>query len=571
MATELLDFWIIIVFSLLGVLLATRLGLPSVLGVLLFGSLIGPNALGLVKGTETISLLAELGAILLLFFIGIEFNLDKIAKYGLRATLVFILKFGVVFLITYITALLMDFTIFDALVLGVILSFSSTAIFARLISDAILHDQEESRLMGAVLILEDVVAIFMLTLLSQMRSSAALSLTSIVLSTMVSLLVLSFSYVVLRWLVQHLSLWLEEKNIEAQLFSALSLCALLASLAAAFGLSPSIGAFLAGSVFSSIPVFRRIEHALYQLILLFSAFFFFSIGMLVNPVFLLASFGILLVFGSINLLAKFLSVSLSTYLLGFESRSAVFSALLMLTVSEFALLIAVQTTPFSSFDFVSFSAALMFLSTLGTALLYPREASINAWLSARAPAGAKTPLKNLSLYMGDLIRRFEPGGSFYEAFIAHSSQLLFYIALFILINSAVFVAKEYFLPFLAFLHYPVGPLDTLKIAALVLSLYPLYRILQILHILLGEFTEAFHGVDKNHLNLQHRMVADALFFFLFFGLSFGIPLVLSMLSLPRFLYPLSILPLFVSFAFVWDLAHQATTLLKLLGGKVKRR
>ena len=559
MATELLDFWVVIFFSLLGVILTTRLKLPSVVGVLFFGVLVGPHALGLVGDTEIIPLLSELGAILLLFFIGIEFNVDKILKFGLRAALVFLLKFGTVFLLTYIAALLLNLQILDALLIAVLLSFSSTAIFARLVSDSVIQNREETLFVSAVLIIEDIFAIFILTALSHLRLSEAVSLESVFLSTLVSLLILSFSYLVLRWAVVRLSIWLEEKNMEAQLFSALSLCALLSSIAVFFGLSPAIGAFLAGSVFSSTPVFRKVEHALQQLILLFSAFFFFSIGMQVNPVFLLAAFGIILFFTLLNLFLKFFSVSLSSYLLGYESRSAVFSGLLLLTISEFALLIAIQANGLTSFDLVSFSAALLFFSGLGAALLFPLEASINAKLSAVFPLSTKSRLKNLSLYMDQFVSRFEPGGAFYQAFIGHARQLFSYGAFVVLVVASFSIMQPYLLPLLS---YSLGPIRGTDLLMIAIILYPSYRLLQIIHVLLGEFAEAFHRVDRSRTNGKNRMLADFFFFFFFFSLSFLLPLVLSLLSLPHFLQTISLVPLFISFAFVWDLAHLATLRLR---------
>lgn len=570
MASELVDFWIIIVFSLLGVLLTTRLRLPSAIGVLAIGALIGPYGLSLVGSTSTVKLLSDLGAILLLFFIGIEFNLDKIAKYGFRAVLVFILKFGVVFLFTYLVALLLDFPILDALVLGVVLSFSSTAIFARLISDSIVQDREETRLMSAVLILEDIFAIFLLTIVAQNQSNFT-EINSLIVSTLVSLFLLVVSYILLRWLVQRLSDWLEDKNVEAHLFSALSVCALLTSVAVAFGLAPTVGAFLAGSVFAAVPAFRKVEEALRQLILLFSTFFFFSIGMQVNPVLVYASLGILLLFTLANVVFKFLSVGLSTYLLGFESRQAISAGLLMLTTSEFGLLIASQTARITHFDLLSFSAALMFITSLVSVMFYPREASINAHMSSWVSnSGIGPPLKNLSIYMDYLVRRFEPGGAVYETISTHARHLLFHGAIFLMINAALVVAKQY--PWTApLMAYRLGPFDGLDGIAFILSIYPLYQTLRVIQLLLGEFVQSFHGVAREKVTLQQRMVASAFFFFLFFGLSLVIPLALSLLNLPRMLQPLALIPLLFSFAFIWDLAHLSRPLIRSLRSREKRR
>jgi CPA2 family monovalent cation:H+ antiporter-2 len=355
MDPNLLDIGVVLLFSFLGVLISTRLRLPSVIGVLFFGMLIGPHALGLIQENELISLFFEMGAILLLFFIGIEFNIEKISRFWLRASFVTAVKFAIVFLFTYLLSAFFGLPLLEAVLMGIILSFSSTAIFARIISGTPQQGREEAQLMSAVLVIEDIFAVFILTLIPQVGMQESISLGTLALPLLTSLAILFLFYVGLKRAVLLISEWMDEGNSEPQLFLALSLCSALAFLAASFGLSPSIGAFFAGSAVSGIAVFKRIEGTLQQLFILFSAFFFFAIGMQVDPSFIAGSLALICIFGLVNLALKFFSVSISTYLAGFGSREAFFSALIMLTVSEFALLISAEAASVSSFDFVSFS------------------------------------------------------------------------------------------------------------------------------------------------------------------------------------------------------------------------
>ncbi len=579
LTADLLDFWIIIFFSFLGVALSAKLKLPSVIGLLFFGALIGPNFLGIVTETDFISIISEIGVILLLFYIGIHFNLDKISRFGLRATFVVLVKFAILFLLTYLAALFLGFSMLDAIIMGVILSFSSTAIFARIVAGSKHEERSESNFMSAVLILEDITAVFALTLLSQMHGDVTLSVGQVMVSVLFSLLILFCSYLILRWLVIRLSKWLDEKNLEAQLFSALSLCALLALVAMAFELSPSIGAFLAGSTVAAIPIFKKIESTLKQMTLLFAAFFFFSMGMLVNPEFILGAIGIVVFFALFNMLLKFFSISFSTYMTGFSGSASLFAGLLMITSSEFGLIIASQTVGITSFDFVSLSTALIVISGIIASLLIPREKGIGLVLGSKFRLDSKrNPFRHLSVYMSHVIHHFEPGGPFYETFRKHAKTLLLNLLVLFLIDSLLVIIRSQFALYFGLAPYMVGPLDIFEIFAILISLYPIYNILKVITALAGKFAHAFHFGPAAHANIRSKMIENFFFFAIFLLIALPIPFAVSMLNLPGIFQEAFLIPLFIAFLFLWDLARLATQLLaphedkyyKIKGYKGKR-
>ncbi|MDD5022782.1 MAG: cation:proton antiporter [Candidatus ainarchaeum sp.] len=572
MAADLLSFWIIIFFCLLGVIFSSKFRLPSAIGVLLFGMIIGPHGLSLVHETELISLFSEIGAIMLLLFIGIEFSLEKIMKHTLRASVIFIFKLGFMFLFTYILAALFHFSILDALILGVILSLSSTAIFAKLISHDTSKGFEEAKLMSAVLIIEDIFAIFIIAFLSQIDlSNNLLSLDLILFPILISLLVLLFSYIVLKAFVERISI-LAKGSAEVQLFLVLSICALLSSLAAYLGLSYSVGAFLAGSILSASKVFKTSESPINNLILLFSAFFFFSIGMLVDPIFIYSSLLLILVFTFMLIIFKFLSVSIPVYLSGFDGRSAVFSSLLMLTTSEFALLIAFQINILSEFDFISFVAALLFFSSIISSLLFSREATVSASLNSLTTFnGFFVHIKTFSLYMRSVVRRFEPGGAFYTAFTSNLEKLLSNIGFLVLIYLISFFIKLNMGEDMNFLSIKIYSIEIIDILTIILFLIPISNILKILNVLVKEFAESFHFVTRKKSNLLTRTFADLAFFFIFFVVAFLTPIAISILSLPVSFQMLFIIPLVLSFIFIMDMARSASEFLKSNRRKIKKK
>ncbi|MFP3949901.1 MAG: cation:proton antiporter [Candidatus Micrarchaeia archaeon] len=562
LTADLLDFWVIIFFSFLGVALSAKLRLPSVIGLLFFGAIIGPNFLGIITETDFISLISEIGVILLLFYIGIHFNLDRISRFGLRATFVLLVKFAILFLITYLAGIFLGFQPLDAMILGVILAFSSTAIFARLVTDSGREKRVESNLMSAVLILEDVVAVFALTLLSQMQGDITLSVGQVLVSVLFSLLILFCSYLIIRWLVIRLSKWMDEKNLEAQLFSALSMCALLALVAMSFHLSPSIGAFLAGSTVAAIPSFRKIETTLKQMTLLFAAFFFFSMGMLVNMEFILGAVWTVFFLAALNMALKFFSISFSTYMTGFSGKASISAGILMLTSSEFGLIIASQTVGTTSFDFVSLSTALIVISGLAASVLMPREKGIGVLLGTKFGLDRKkNPFRHLSAYMSHVLHHFEPKGPFYKAFRSHARSLVINLVVLFLIDSLMVVIRSHVALYFGLTGYMVGPFDIFEILAFLFSVYPLYNIFRIISTLAGKFAHAFHFGPAAHANIRSKMIEDFFFFSLFMVVALSIPFAVGLLGLPAIIQEAFLLPLAAAFLFLWDLARQATRLL----------
>jgi Kef-type K+ transport system membrane component KefB len=569
MATELLEVGLIVLFSFVGVLLSTRFKLPSIIGLLFFGALIGPHALGMVEDTNLISFLFDLGAILLLFFIGIEFNMERISHFGLRAAFIMFFKFGIISLFTYLIALLFGLGVIEALIIAVMLSFSSTAIFARLVAGTPQQAREETQMMSAVLILEDIFAVFLLTLIPQIGGAKEISLGGLILPILISLAILFLFYIGLKRAIVRLSAWIDEKNTEAQLFLALALCTTLAFLASSFGLSPSIGAFFAGSAVSSIPIFKKVENTLQQLFILFSAFFFFAIGMQIDPAFIFAGIGIIAFFTFFNLILKFFSVSFGAFLAGFDSRGAFFSALIMLTVSEFALLISHEAAAISTFDFVSFASALLLISSLISAFLYPNEAALNSrFNSIMGHKNVSGRLKTLSMYLGQVFRQFEVGGEFYETFVENFRSLIANLGFLFIVNAFIFFFRQQLGP--AFIPYFVGPFDSFEVVAVILSLYPAIRILMISSTLIGKFSDAFYIEGAENLRTRDKMAQDALFAVFFFLIALSIPFVVPLLALPSFLQAIFIIPLALSFIFIWDLALLSAEMVKPFGPNAQK-
>src|SRR3989338_10701722 len=108
--SELITLGILFLFAVIGGVIAERFRQPAVIGLLLIGAIIGPNALNFVQDQNMIEMMTEFGAILLLFVIGLEFVIPKLIKIGFKALLIGFLKIGIIFFMTYEFSLLLNFS-----------------------------------------------------------------------------------------------------------------------------------------------------------------------------------------------------------------------------------------------------------------------------------------------------------------------------------------------------------------------------------------------------------------------------------------------------------------------------
>ncbi|MBI4360415.1 cation:proton antiporter [Candidatus Micrarchaeota archaeon] len=380
MAAELgvsfVDVGWLVFFAALASILAARFGVPPVLALLGAGVLIGPHALGLITENQVVSFFAEIGAVLLLFTIGAEFSLSKLRQYGAKAFSIGLIKLAVVFWLSYQTARLLSLDGLTSLYVAAILAITSTALTIKILEGHQLASREEVPYLVASLVVEDIFAIFALVFFSTSDQAGATAL-GLATSILVALAVLSVAYFVVLRLLGKLMEWLDQYSVqETTLFLGLTLAIGFSFLAQSVGLTASIGAFLAGSVVASLPKGKALEHALAPFALVFSAIFFVSIGLNVNLQSVLDHGVLVIIFGGLGALYRFLGTGMSMYLNGFSSKSAAFSGLAMMAAGEFSLVIASQGAKVvSGFDLVSVTSAVVFLSTLLVSVSVPHHAA----------------------------------------------------------------------------------------------------------------------------------------------------------------------------------------------------
>ena len=405
MATELVSLGILFLCAIVGGIIATRFKQPAVFGLLLVGAIVGPHSLKLVENVDMITAMSEIGAILMLFTIGMEFDVSKLLKLGARSILIGLLKFAIVLFFGYQATLLMGFSVKVALFVGVILSFSSTVVIVKVLEQKELFSRKEVPLLIAVLIIEDILAVFALTFFSGVKDSSA-GVLPIFEKIIFSVAILIFAYIIMMKVLKYIINIIRKNSSDESLltFLSLGLGALFSWFASYLGLTPSAGAFLAGSLIASLPNAKEYGRAIRPWALIFTSIFFISMGTLVDFTTVqsyLPLIGVLLV---TVIISRFIAVGFVTMLLAnFRDDQPLFSSIAMISVGEFSLLVAKEGQKFGlGIDLVTITAAIIFATAIIMSIGINYSEKIHSSLNSRTSSGAKIRLDKLSGYM----RRF---------------------------------------------------------------------------------------------------------------------------------------------------------------------
>ncbi|MCX6773302.1 MAG: cation:proton antiporter [Candidatus Micrarchaeota archaeon] len=410
----LLEFAFFIVFALLGTVVSLKLRQPYVVGLLIFGALAGPHILGLVSDTSLISTFSELGAILLLFAIGIEFSVSKILKSGFRAVAITLAKMLALFFFGYELAIHFNLDLTTSLFAGAIISITSTAILYKIVSQKGMAKHPLLPLLFSMLIVEDIVAVAALTFFSSIGSTSA-TYEDKFYSVLIALGLLGAFYLfVRRHVSKALARLMQSFTEEVAIFLAFSVCLVMSLVAAFFGLTPAIGAFLAGSIVSSLPNARKIESTMKPLLLMFAALFFLSLGMRIDPSAVIANLPFAASLTAVFVFVCFIAVFTLLYITGATPQSAVFGASAMVVMGEFSLLIASEATGEYSGMLLAVGSFGVVISAIVSSFLLDKQERTLLSLRSVTPSWFKSSAYHLSLYFGGLVRDFSPKGNFWK-------------------------------------------------------------------------------------------------------------------------------------------------------------
>ncbi|MGX8712774.1 MAG: cation:proton antiporter domain-containing protein [bacterium] len=374
---------------------------PLVLGYILAGFFIGPYFpwFPAITDATNIHVWSDIGIVFLMFGLGLEFSIKKLKKVGATGAITALTELAIMFLIGSSVGKLLGFGSMECTFLGCMLSISSTSIIIKSFDDLRLKQQKFTSTVTAVLVVEDLIAVLLLVVLSTVSVSKSFDGGALV-GQMVKLAFFLVAWFVfgiyliptfLRWMRKYMS-------EETLLILAVGLCFGMVVLAAKAGFSTALGAFVMGAILSETIEADVIHRLVTPLKNLFSAVFFVSVGMLVNPQTLVKHLVPVLVIALTIILFKSMSATLGILLSGRPLKTAVQSGFCFCQIGEFSFIIAGLGLSFKVIneDLYPIIVSVSILTTFVTPYMIKGALPFYGWIDKRLPAKLKTHLDQYS-------------------------------------------------------------------------------------------------------------------------------------------------------------------------------
>lgn len=337
------DLAVIMLVAGMVTLVFHQLKQPVVLGYLLAGVLIGPHTppFALIHDQDTIHTLAELGVVFLLFSLGLEFSIKKLAQVGMAALVAGITEIAVMTWLGYQIGDAFGWKTMDSLFLGAMLAISSTTIIIKALEGLGLKNEKFAQLIFGVLIIEDILAIAILVLLAGVATSGHVS-TAAVFATLGELtLFITVSLVVGILTIPRLLNYVDSfRSKEMLLISVLGLLFGFCLLVVKLEYSMALGAFLIGAIIAESRQVAKIEHLIEPIRDMFSAIFFVAIGLLFNPHVLVDYAWPIVIITLAVVFGKVISCGMGAFVAGQDARTSLKVGMGLAQIGEFSFIIA---------------------------------------------------------------------------------------------------------------------------------------------------------------------------------------------------------------------------------------
>lgn len=374
-----LGFFLILLAAVVGGVLARLLKFPALVGYIVGGLLFG---LVFHKSLGQVSDLTEIGVILLLFTIGIELSFERLSKFFKVASIGATIQIVLVTALSWVLLHFFGFNSLTAFVLSLGFSLSSTAVVLKILSDRGELETVHGQVMASWLLVQDLAVIPMMVILPVLGGAGAGGNVwgSIGLAVSKALVVIVAAVFLGKLIVPAVVHKVAEINSrELLVLTAVAIALGTAAATSFFGISPALGAFLAGVVISESQENHAVLSEIRPLRDLFVALFFVSLGLLIDPSVLLSNLPFILFLTLIILVLKFVVVSFVSITFGYRGKTSVANALGLSQVGEFAFIIftlAVDLSLISS-ESASLGIAVTLLSLVISPFLF--KAIVPVW------------------------------------------------------------------------------------------------------------------------------------------------------------------------------------------------
>lgn len=384
------DLAVVMIVAAMATILFRQLKQPVVLGYILAGLIIGPHTppFELISDGDNINTLAELGVIFLMFSLGMEFSLRKLKEVGGTAIVAALFEITFMIWVGYQLGMLFGWKQMDCIFLGAIISISSTTIIIKALESLGKTKEKFAQMVFGILIIEDILAILIIALLSGFATTGEIVLKdigSIILNLMVFMGVLLISGLIL--VPRLLNYVAKFKSNEMLLVTVVGLCFGVSLVTVMLGYSVALGAFLIGAIVAEARQISKIENLMNPVRDLFSAVFFVSIGLLINPVVILEYIVPVMIITVTVILGQIVSCSFGCFIAGNDTKTSVKVGMGLGQIGEFSFIIA----------------ALGLTLNVTSDFIYPIAVAVSAFTTLTTPYQIRS-----SDRVSDLIEKIAP-------------------------------------------------------------------------------------------------------------------------------------------------------------------
>jgi monovalent cation:H+ antiporter-2, CPA2 family len=395
------DMALVMCVAALATVICQLLRQPLLLGYLVAGMVVGPNVPGVYASTERVHLVKDLGVTVLVFAIGLEFDLRRLIRLAPTAGVVALIQFAVMVGLGYLVGHLMGWTPWESLLTGAILSISGIVIIAKAFEETRVDPRVRELVFGVVLC-EDVMAILLMAALITIANAGAVSLRALSINAgllaLFIVMLIAIGLITVPYVVRRVA---RLKRPETLLILSLGLCFAFAMIAERAGYSLVLGAFLAGSLVAESGHGAEVEKLIVPIRQVFGAIFFVAVGMLIDPQLLARYWAVLAALVAVVVVGKIVSVSLASTAIGERPDTALKSGFAMAQIGVFSILIAEVGS--GATDTRSFLYTLAVGVTATTAFLCPfliRASTPTAdWLDRHLPLPVRSTLSRYDAWL----------------------------------------------------------------------------------------------------------------------------------------------------------------------------
>ena len=383
------DIVIIFALSTFVNFLFTKIKVPAIVGYLLTGIVAGPHLLAIIHSPHEIEVIAEIGVVLLLFTIGLEFSLKHLLR--IRRIVFFggFLQLSFTALITTFISRMYGLNWNTALFIGFLTALSSTAVVLKLLQERSEITSNYGRTVVGILIFQDIILIPLLLLPPILAGESSGAGNEFLALAIKAALIIGFVYIGNKWLMPKLlHLIALTKNQELFLMSILLICLSVALLTYQLGMSLAFGAFLAGLMISESEYSHNAFGHLIPFKDTFTSFFFVSIGMLLDLRFVFEHFWIVVGTIAIVIVVKTIIAGGTGFILGHTFRGTVLVGLALSQVGEFSFILAKVGFDYAiitGFYYQLFLAVAVITMSLSPFLIYISSPLANTLLKLPLP------------------------------------------------------------------------------------------------------------------------------------------------------------------------------------------